>query len=466
MAQEKTPSTVVKQRSLFSSRTAFILAAAASAIGLGNLWRFPSLAAKHGGGAFLVTYIILVLTFGFTIMISEITLGRKTGKSAIHAFSDLSKKYKFIGVLASLVPMIITPYYCVIGGWILKYMFTYLTGGAAAAATGGDFFMGFVGTTVEPLIWTFIFVALVVGVVALGVKNGIERLNAFLMPALFILMISLAIFALVTMSGAMDGLAYYLIPKPEDFGFGTLVAAATQLFFSLSLAMGIMITYGSYMSKQDNIEASTRKIEIFDTLAAFVAGLMIIPPVFAMLGAEGAQQGGVGLMFMTMPGVFENMPLGAVVGFLFFTLVLFAAATSATSLTETIVSIFHDSFTKERKTAVIAAGLFVLIFAIPPTLGFSAWSGVSVNIGQAAMGILDLMDFFSNSVLMPIVALLTCIFAGWIIGPKIIKDEIEEDGHTFKMYGFYTVMVKFVAPIILVIILVTTVLGTMGVIQL
>ncbi|MDR0500724.1 MAG: sodium-dependent transporter, partial [Coriobacteriales bacterium] len=282
-----------KHVTLFSSRFAFVLAAAASAIGLGNLWRFPSLAAKYGGGAFLLVYLILVVTFGFTLMVAEIAIGRKTGKSAIDAFRSFGSRYAFIGVLAAIVPIIITPYYCVIGGWISKYLVTYVTGGGGATADGGGFFSGFITSSGEPIFWTALFVVLVMLVVGIGLEKGIEKLNAVVMPLLLVFTVSISLYAL-SIPGAIDGLAYYLIPRLEDFSVATVVAAMGQMFFSLSLAMGIMITYGSYMTKDAKIEGSVRQIEIADTALAFICGLMIIPAVFAFSGAEGARQAGPG----------------------------------------------------------------------------------------------------------------------------------------------------------------------------
>jgi NSS family neurotransmitter:Na+ symporter len=442
------------------------LAASASAIGLGNLWRFPSLAAQYGGGIFLLTYLLLVVTFGFALMMAEVAIGRKTGLSAIGAFKKLGEKYAFIGYLESLVPIIILPYYCVIGGWILKYITTFATGGHQAAASGGDFFNGFIATSGEPVIYTAVFLLLAFVVVGRGLKRGIERLNAVLMPALLVLAVAITIYSL-TIPGALDGLAFYLIPRFEDFGLGTVIAAMGQMFFSLSLAMGIMVTYGSYMRKEDNLEKSVKHIELFDSLVAVLAGLMIIPAVFAFSGAEGASQAGPGLMFVTMPQVFATTPLPQVIGLLFFLLVLFAALTSAISLAETVVSIFCDRFGWPRLRSVLVVGVGILALAMLPTLGFSDLSWLAVTIGKTQMSILDLMDFFSNNILMPLTALLICLLVGWKLKPAMVTAEVERTpGAKFKRARLFSVMIRYVAPVFLLVILVSSTLNAAGLITL
>ncbi len=276
-----------RERSSFSNRVGFVLAAAGSAVGLGNIWRFPYLAAKYGGGIFLLVYLILAVTFGFALMITEISIGRKTGLSCIEAYRTLHPKFGFLGWLASLVPIIITPYYCVIGGWVVKYFFEFLRGHAALAAED-TFFTSFIsvgesGILGNPLFWFILYVLLNVAVVLFGVEKGIEKASRIMMPLLVVLSVGVAIFSL-TIPGAMEGLKYYLLPDFKDFSTTTVLAAMGQLFYSMSLAMGIMITYGSYMKKEDNLEKSVSQIEIFDTAIAFIAGLMIIPAVVAFSG--------------------------------------------------------------------------------------------------------------------------------------------------------------------------------------
>ncbi|EGC73692.1 hypothetical protein HMPREF0490_02713 [Lachnospiraceae bacterium 6_1_37FAA] len=337
-----------KKRGSFSSKMGFVLAAAGSAVGLGNLWRFPYLAAKYGGGIFLLVYLILAVTFGFTLMITEIAIGRKTGVSAIGAFQKLDKRFGFVGVLACIVPFIITPYYCVIGGWVIKYLFTFLTGKVSAAA-GDEFFTGFISESVSPVVWFAIFILLTSAIVIFGVEKGVEKASRFMMPLLIVLIVGVCIFC-ITRPGAAEGVKYYLLPDFSKFSATTVLAAMGQLFYSMSLAMGIMITYGSYMKKDSHLEASVRQIELFDTAIAFLAGLLIVPSVFVFSGGDEAALGkGPSLMFITLPKVFNDMTLGGVIGAVFFLLVLFAALTSSISLMETNVSILRDKLGWSRK---------------------------------------------------------------------------------------------------------------------
>lgn len=448
----------MKERSNFSSKIGFVLAAAGSAVGLGNIWRFPYLAAKYGGGTFLLIYLILAITFGFSLMIAEIAIGRKTGLSAIGAFQSLDKRYRFLGILAASVPIIIFPYYSVIGGWVIKYFFTFITGGGAAAA-GDEYFSTFIGSTFEPLGWFFLFIGLTSIIVLLGVEKGIETVSKFMMPILVLLTLCISIYGL-TMDGAMEGVLYYIKPNIADFSVKTILAAMGQLFYSMSLAMGIMVTYGSYMKKENHLEHSVRQIELFDTGIAFLAGLMIIPAVFSFSGGDqSALNAGPGLMFITLPKVFNSMPMGNVIGTVFFLLVFFAALTSAISLMETIVSFFLDKFRLERKTASIIVAVISLIIGIPSSLGFGPLSFIT----WAGMSVLDIMDFISNSVLMPIVALLTCVFVGFIIKPKSIADEVKATDGKFKSEKLFTVMIKWIAPIFLIAILASSIANAFGI---
>ncbi len=463
-----------QKRSSFSSKLGFVLAASGSAVGLGNIWRFPYLAAQYGGGTFLLIYLILAVTFGFTIMIAEIAIGRKTGLSAIGAFKSLDKRFGFLGVLAAAVPIIIFPYYSVIGGWVTKYLAAFVTGGVQETATD-TYFNNFIGSTFEPLGWFALFIAATALVVLCGVQQGIERVSKVMMPILVVLTIFIAIYGL-TLEGAMEGFVYYIKPHMSDVSVKTILAAmgqlfysmslATamgQLFYSMSLAMGIMVTYGSYMKKDNNLESSVRQIEIFDTSIAFLAGLMIIPAVFAFSGGDRSMlSSGPGLMFMTLPKVFASMRLGGVIGAAFFLMVLFAALTSAISLMETIVSIFRDKFHWERKTTCLFVTVLALLMGIPSSLGFGPLSFIS----WMGLSILDIMDFLSNSVLMPIAAFFTCIFVGFVIKPSTIADEVKTTDGKFVGEKLFTVMIKWVAPIFLIAILVSSVLNGLGIIKL
>ncbi len=448
-----------EKRSSFTGKIGFVLAAAGSAVGLGNIWRFPYLAAKYGGGIFLLVYLILAVTFGFALMCGEIALGRKTGKSAIGAFADLNKKYSFIGVIAALIPALILPYYSVIGGWVSKYLAAFVTGGIHEAAADG-YFEGFISKPVEPIGWFLLFIGLTALVVLLGVEKGIEKVSKIMMPVLVVLTLVIAIYAM-TIPGAMEGVKYYLTPDFSKFSATTVLSAMGQLFYSMSLAMGIMITYGSYMKKDVSLEKSVRQIEIFDTGIAFSAGLMIIPAVFAFSGGDETALGkGPGLMFITLPKVFESMKGGTFIGALFFLLVLFAALTSSISLMETVVSIVRDKFGWNRKVTCIAVLIFSVVLGLPSSLGFGLWS----NISLGGMSILDMFDFASNSILMPIVALLTCIFIGYVIKPKCLIEEIELTGE-FKSKTLFTIVIKYVAPVCIILILLSSVLDALGIMK-
>ena len=445
------------ERENFGSKLGVVLAAAGSAVGLGNIWRFPYLAAQYGGGIFLLVYILLAVTFGFALMCAEIAIGRKTGLSAIGAFKALNKKFTFVGYLAALVPIIILPYYSVIGGWVAKYFAEFVTNGAANAAND-TFFGGFIGATAEPIMWFVIYAALTSLVVLFGVEKGIEKVSKILMPILVALSLFIAIYSMC-MPGALEGVAYYIFPDFSKFSVKTVLAAMGQLFYSMSLAMGIMITYGSYMKKDVNLESSVRSIELFDTGIAFLAGLMIIPAVFAFSGGSPEALGkGPGLMFVTLPKVFESMYGGSVLGAVFFLLVLFAALTSSISLMETIVSFICDKTKINRQLACLIVFAGTILFGLPSTLGFGVWS----SFAPLGMDILTFFDFMSNSVLMPIVALLTCIFVGYIIKPKTLVDEIEITG-PFKSKGLFEIVIKYVAPICIVLILISSVLDGLGI---
>ncbi len=447
------------KRSSFTGKLGFVLAAAGSAVGLGNIWRFPYLAAKYGGGMFLLVYIILSLTFGFSLMIAEIAIGRKTGLSPIGAYEKLNKKFSFVGYLASIAPMLILPYYSVIGGWVIKYFGVFLTGQGAAAANDG-YFDSFVATTWEPIGYFALFIGVTALVVLLGVEKGIEKVSKILMPVLVGLSVVVAVYSCF-IPGAGAGIAYYLVPNFENFSIMTVVAAMGQLFYSMSIAMGIMITYGSYMKKDVNIESSVHQIEMFDTGIAFLAGLMIIPAVFAFSGGDPmALNKGEGLMFVTLPKVFESMWGGQVIGAVFFLLVLLAALTSSISLMETVVSVLHDKLRWSRKICCLVVLVGAVLLGLPSTLGY----GVLENVKIIGMNFLNFFDFVTNSLLMPFTALISAIFVGFILKPKALVEEIELSGK-FRFKGLFTVMIKYIAPICLVIILISSVLDVLGIVK-
>ena len=447
-----------KSRSSFTGKIGFVLAAAGSAVGLGNLWRFPYLAAQHGGGIFLLVYLILSVTFGFTLMVAEIAIGRKTGLSAIGAFQKINKKFAFIGYLAAIVPALILPYYSVIGGWVIKYLTVFVGGNAEAAATDG-YFEHFIGNAGQSLLFFAIFVAISAIVVLLGVEKGVEKVSKIMMPILVALSVGIAAFVCISngIKGQWDGILYYIKPDFSHFSIMTVVAAMGQLFYSMSLAMGIMITYGSYMKKDVSLESSAHQIEFFDMGIAFLAGLMIIPSVVSYSGIEGLNKG-PGLMFVTLPKVFNEMGgIGNLIGAVFFVLVLFAALTSSISLMETVVSIVQDKFRLERKTTCLIVLGGCLLIGVPSALGFGVWSGFA----PLGMDVLSFFDFITNSVLMPIVAILTCLLICYVIKPRAIIDEVSLTGE-FKFAKLFKFMIH-IAPLLLLIILAFAIFEAFGI---
>ena len=453
-------------RASFSGKIGFVLAASASAVGLGNLWRFPYLTSHYGGGIFVIIYIILALTFGFSLMIAEVALGRKTGKSCISAFGDLCAKYKWIGIVAALIPLLIVPYYCVIGGWVTKWFVTSGVGELDTLADDGywwNYITGEISGMADPASWFIIFALLCVACVAIGVERGIEKLSKILMPALFIMMIGIIIYEF-TLPNIWSGVDFYLNPDVSKLSAGTFLGAISQIFYSMSLAMGIMITYGSYMKKDVSIERSARNIGVIDTGVAILAGLMIIPAAFIM-SPDLANQGGMGLMFVALPQVFESMPAGEIVAPIFYLLVLFAAMTSAVSLLETVVSVFVDLKALRRKKSIIISTVLVILLGILSVMGFGPWM---IDIGPFSQGAgwLGIFDSLTNSVMMPIIAILTCIFIGCVIKVTVITDEVKAEGHAFMFEKPFVIMIKYVCPILLTFMLIFGLLDLFGVFSL
>lgn len=455
---------MMEKRNTFSSGVGFVLAAAGSAVGLGNIWRFPYLAAKYGGGMFLLVYIILVFTFGYALMVAENAIGRKTGKSALDAFASVSKKWGFVGVIATVIPAIILPYYNVIGGWIIKYFWEYFCGffsqaSGAAVAAGGDYFTNMLASPWTLIITQSIFTLFVVVVLWKGVQKGVEKVSTVLMPVLIVIAIAIAIFNMFQ-PGAMEGVKYFFIPKLENFSVMGVLAAMGQMFYSLSLAMGIMIAYGSYMPKNSSLEKNVSHIEFFDTLVAVLAGLMVIPAVFAF--GDGDVSKGPGLMFIALPQAFNQMPVSNVIGMMFFFLVFAAAITSAISLMEAIVACVCDHTKLSRKKAVLLVGVGSWLISMLPALGYNVLSHVKF-FGR--FDILDFMDFITNSVLMPVCALLTCFFVTFALGTKAVEEEVLLEGK-FSRKGLFNVMIKYIAPVLVCLVLVTSVLDAFKIIQL
>ena len=448
-----------EKRSTFSGRLGFVLSAAGASVGLGNIWRFPYLAAKYGGGIFLLVYIVLALTFGYTMIVAETALGRMTKKSPVGAFARFGKSrwLSFGGWINAIIPILIVPYYSVIGGWVIKYLVEYIKGNGKALA-GDGYFTSFIsnGTSTELCFLVFTFFTL--AIIYAGVRNGVERVSSMMMPVLVVLSVIIAIYS-VTRPGAFEGVKYFLVPNPANFSWMTVVAAMGQMFYSLSIAMGILVTFGSYMKKDISIEDSTRNVEVFDTAIAIMAGLMIIPAVFAFSGGDpDTLQAGPSLMFITIPKVFASMGLGTLVGILFFLLVLCAAVTSSIALTESAVSTFQDELKWGRKKSTVVVGVIMVVLGTLSSLGYGPLGFVKI-IG---MQFLDFFDFLTNSVMMPIAAIATCLLVSRVIGVKKIEQEVLAGEAKFRRKKIFNFMIRYLCPIFAAIILVSSVANAFG----
>ncbi len=449
------------KRSTFSGKIGFVLAAAGASVGLGNIWRFPYLAAKYGGGIFLLVYIVLALTFGYAMIMAETSLGRMTGKSPVGAYAAFGKsKWRSLGGwINAVIPILIVPYYSVIGGWVIKYLVEYLMGHSQQLAADG-YFSTFISSGVSTEVCFVVFALFTLVIIFAGVRNGIERVSKVMMPVLVVLSLIIAVYS-VTRPGALAGVKYFLVPNVQDFSWMTVVSAMGQVFYSLSIAMGILITFGSYMKKDVSIEGSTRNVEIFDTAIAIMAGLMIIPAVFAFSGGSAENlKAGPSLMFVTIPKVFASMGMGTAVGVLFFLLVLFAAVTSSIALTESAVSTFEDEFGWSRRKATVIIGIVMLALGSLSSLGYGPLAGVTI----LGMQFLDFFDFLTNSVMMPVAAIATCLLVSKVVGMDAIEQEVTLEGATFRQKKVFCVMIRYICPIFAVIILLSSVANAFGLI--
>lgn len=451
-----------KKSSHFSGQIGFVLAAAGSAVGVGNLWRFPYLAAKDGGGLFLIVYLVLVLTFGFTLLTSDIAIGRRTKESAIGAYSKMQERWKFLGILTFLVPVLIMTYYAVIGGWITRYAVVYLSGQAEAAAQDG-YFTSFITSPVSPVIFALLFMGVTALIVYNGVEGGIERVSKCMMPVLLVLVVIIAGYSLtlhhVDADGqvrtGMEGFLYYIRPDLEGITLRRflqiLLDAMSQMFFSLSVSMGIMITYGSYVKPEVDLNRAVNQIEIFDTGVALLAGAMIIPAVYVFSGTEG-MSAGPSLMFISLPKVFAAMgKAGVFMGILFFVAAIFATLTSCISVLESITANCMEIFHTERKKTVLVLAVIYLAASAVIALGYSVfYFEITLPNGSGAQ-LLDVMDYISNSVMMPFIALLSAILIGWIKTPDYVIGEMERNGETFGRKAIYRVMIRYIAPLMMLV---------------
>ncbi len=449
-------------RSAFSGKLGFVLSAAGASVGLGNIWRFPYLCAKYGGGVFLLVYIVLALTFGYTMIIAETAVGRATKKSPVGAYNFYTenKLMRVGGWINAIIPILIVPYYSVIGGWVCKYLFEYIRSDANKIAED-DFFGNFISNGRSAEIWFVVFAAMVLFVIIMGVKNGIELVSRIMMPILVVLAVIICIYS-VTRPNAIEGVKYFLIPNMDNFSWMAVVSAMGQMFYSLSIAMGILITFGSYVKKEVSIENSTFQVEIFDTAIAIFASLMIIPAVFAFSGGNPETlKAGPSLMFITMPKIFASMGMGKFIGILFFLLVLFAALTSAIALLESCVSTFSDEFKWSRKRGVAVMAVIMLVLGSLSSLG----NGPLSNVKIAGMQFLDFFDFLTNSVMMPIAAFATCILITRYMGIAKVEEEVTYGGHQFKRKFVFNFMIRFLCPVFVVIILISSIANVFGFIE-
>lgn len=432
-------------RGQWASNIGFILAAAGSAVGLGNIWKFPYLAGANGGGAFVVIYLVMIVIIGFVIMLGEMAIGRNTHLSSVGAYKKLSEKWAFVGFIGVVVGFCILAFYSVIGGWVLNYIGKYLIGGISGAEAG-NYFSGFIASTTQPIVWHLVFMVLCCVIVLKGIAGGIEKASKFMMPALFILLVIIAIRS-VTLDGAMEGIKFFIKPDFSKVTIGTVMAALGQAFFSLSLGMGAIITYGSYLGNTENLEKNAVIIPAIDTAVALLAGFAVLPAVFAFGFEPGA---GPSLMFITLPSVFDSMPFGQFFGILFFILILFAALTSAISLLEVVVAFVIDTFKIERKKATIIISTILFFIGIPCSL---ANGPVMKDVLIFGYNFFDFMSFLAENLLMPLGGLLMCIFIGYVWGVDNISDEISCNGkYRFRSKPFFVIMIKYIAPVLIFII--------------
>ena len=468
----------MEERKGFGSNFGFLMAAVGSAVGLGNIWGFPNKMGASGGALFLILYLVLAVLCGFIVMVGELALGRKTGQGAVGAYKVLSKKFSWMGWLGILSAFFILFFYCALGGYCIKYTVLnvgdlFNAGFGSAGRTGAEIFTDFMAAPTEAIIYGLIFVALTMIIVMGGIGGGIEKVCSVGMPALFVALL-ICIIRSCTLPDAVNGLKYMFVPgwavangvieKAPSF-FEVLSTAGGQMFFSLSLGMGAMITYGSYLDKKENLEKNAILIIVMDTLVALMAGLCVIPGRFA-LDPEGAL-GGPSLLFVTMQNVFHKMDaVGPIFGILFYLLVVFAAISSSISLLEVVVAHFVDKAREagkgdKRKTytliAAVAVGVGSILVCADSlgNAGIAPWQllGLESYSGWNDCW-LDFWDMLSEGIMMPLGALLMSLMIGWEIGPEVVKEECEATpGHKMGSYGFFKICVKVITPLCMLFIL-------------
>lgn len=446
-------------RGSWSSRFGFIMAAAGSAIGLGNLWGFPYKLGANGGAVYLFIYVILVFVVGCVVILGEIAIGRKTQLSAVGAYRSFGKRYSILGYAGIVCGFIILSFYSVVASWGIKYFFTYFgqifTG--QHIQNSGEFLTSFISGTAQPLFYHGLIMAVTVFIVALGIQKGIDKTTSVLMPMLFVMLVILAIRSLM-LPNAAEGLKFMFKPDfsvLKDGGFGKVLSAAlSQVFFSLSIGMGVMLTYGSYLKKDTNLVKSSLIIPIMDTVAAILAGIVIMPAVFSY-GLDPT--GGPTLLFVVMGEVFASMPFGSVIGCVFYLLVVFAAVTSTISILEGITAFFVDEKGTDRKKAAIISGIAIFLCGIPVALSFGLLSDVTLPaLNGSQLPILDWYDYVSEYVIMTLGALAMCILVGWVWKPKVVIDEVTRYNDSFKLAGVWSFLIKYITPVLVLLTFLTS----------
>lgn len=434
-----------EKRENWSSNLGFILAAAGSAIGLGNLWKFPYLAGKNGGGAFVIVYLFLVILLGFSLMLTEMAIGRNGKLDAYGSYDKIKKGWGFAGFLGVLACFIVLSYYSVIAGWVMKYIVDFATGGLPQDTAA--YFGSYISSVASPIVYAAIVLIITAIIVLKGISGGIEKAGKIMMPTLFIFLIIITVRA-VTLPGAMAGIKFYLAPDFSKINGSVILAALGQVFFSLSLGMGAMITYGSYLDKKSNIVKNSLTVTDLDTFIALLAGLAIIPATMAF-GKEVSA--GPGLIFITLPSVFETMPLGSLFGIIFFVLVLFAALTSTISLLEVVVAFAVDQLKIKRKIAVIVTTIIMIALAAVNSLSFGPLADVKIFFG---MNFFDFLCYLTDNLLLPIGGLLLCIVTGYVWNEKDVVAEVTNNGTVkFKLIKVWLFVIRYLGPVILVTIL-------------
>ncbi len=438
-----------KGREHWANRAGFILAAAGSAIGLGNIWRFPYMTGEHGGAAFIVIYLIAILLIGYPLVVNETILGRASQKSPVGAYKALAPNspWWLVGALGVFTGFVILSYYIVVAGWSFAYIYKVIIATTTQGIDHAQVFKGHITSVWEPIIWQAVFMLFTISIIASGVVNGIQRWSTILMPILFLLLIVLIIRG-ISLPGAGAGLTYYLKPDFSEVTGRTLLGAISQAFFSLSLGMGVFITYGSYLKRKDEIPVSTATIVGLDTIVALLAGFAIFPAVFALGFAPGA---GPGLVFITLPAVFAQMPFGVVFGVLFFVLVGIAALTSAISLLEVVSAWLIDEKGWERKKAAILMGLVIFVVGVPASLGYSVFSDFSFP--GLKTDLLDTYDWFANSIFLPLGGLLSAIFVGYVWRAKKAVNEANRGSSWFTIGNIWVFLIRYVVPVLIIVIM-------------